>query len=379
MSEKTMNYNNNDGWVSKKHLLKNYIYPNGIIVNKDTNIRKSEQYLCTPYNDDAKIWPKPTKRNNDVWLEQQSGKLLPQTETVKIFKKDSLGRNIGIKGEIEKKITRTPEQIEQIIANAPDYEIDKYTEHLTNYFFNHGDENRKFCNADVSKNQMVDGYLLKTHFKRLNTEDLKHLKSFYFKCLACYGAYYDGHTTVFEEIQKKLKEIPNNMNKPKCFVRLLKKEYSGFLISELNKKTQKERFKSLPLKHGEYIDLDDVYENPDNYFDYYYVTEKEIFKVPHSLVHNRVELIENDYFNKEVNYNFHNNFPDDKDLKLMDERGNFYKKGWEQSFSEFKQAHPEARICRLRLKIPNALASKQLNNNKAEKHENKNDVGNKLG
>ena len=88
----------------------------------------------------------------------------------------------------------------------------------------------------------------------------------------------------------------------------------------------------------------------------------------------------NDYFNKEVNYNnFHNNFPDDKNLKLMDKREKFYKKGWEQSFSEFKQEHPEARISRLRLKIPDALASKQLNNNKAEKHENKNDVGNKLG
>ena len=170
------------------------------------------------------------------------------------------------------------------------------------------------------------------------------------------------------------------MNKPKCFVRLLKKEYSGYLISELNKKTQKERFKSLPLKHGAFVDIDDVYEHPDNYSDYYYVTENEIFKVPHSLVHKRAELIENDYFNKKVNYNnFHNNFPDDKNLKLMDKREKFYKKGWEQSFSEFKQEHPEARISRLRLKIHDALASKQLNNNKAEKHENKNDVGNKLG
>lgn len=225
---------------------------------------------------------------------------MPGEKRIRKTERDSLGRIIKDLGEIDEKITYTPEQIEQRISQASDYEIDKNTDHLTNYFLNHGDKNRKFCNGWQTKgNQLVDGYLLKTHFKRLKTEDLMRLKSFYFKCLACYGAYYDGHTTIFEEIQKKLKEIPNNMNKPKCFVRLLKKEYSGHLLSELNTKTNKERFKSLPVKHGGFINLDDVYENPDNYFDYYYVTKDAIYKVPHELVHNRVRLIDEGKFDKE--------------------------------------------------------------------------------
>lgn len=224
---------------------------------------------------------------------------MPGEKRIRKTERDSLGRIIKYLGEIDEKITYTPEQIEQRISQASDYEIDKNTDHLTNYFFNHGDENRKFCNGWQSQNQMIDGYLLKTHFKRLKTEDLMRLKSFYFKCLACYGAYHDGYTTIFEEIQKKLKEIPNNMNKPKCFVRLLKKEYSGHLLSELNTKTNKKRFKSLPVKHGGFINLDDVYENPDNYFDYYYVTKDAIYKVPHELVHNRVKLIDEGKFDKE--------------------------------------------------------------------------------
>ena len=372
-----MLFNGNEGWISKKHLPNNYSSPDSIVVNKDTNTRKSEQYLNTQYNDGLKQNKMSIKHNNDVWVELQSGTLLPEEKWVRKNKIIDQGVYIGCSNGYEK-ITYTPEEIEGRLANAPDYEIDKNTEHLTNYFFNHGDKNRKFCNADGSKNQMVDGYLLKTHFKRIKTEDLVHLKSFYFKCLACYGAYYDGYTTIFDEIQKKLKEIPNNMNKPKCFVRLLKKEYLGYLVTEINTKTGKERFKSLPLKCGAFVNIDDVYENPDNYFDYYYVTENEIFKVPYSLVHNRVELIENDYFNKEVNYNFHNSF-DDKELKLMGEREKFYKKGWEQSFSELKQAHPEARIYRLLPKFPDAFSSKQLKNIEAEKHENKKNVENQFG
>ena len=97
------------------------------------------------------------------------------------------------------------------------------------------------------------------------------------------------------------------------------------------------------------------------------------------MVHKRAELIENDYY-KKVNYNnLHNNFLYDKNLKLMDKREKLYKKGWEQSFSEFKQEHPEARISRLLPKFPDAFSSKQLKNVEAEKHENKKNVGNKLG
>ena len=172
---------------------------------------------------------------------------MPSVKRVRKIKKDAFGTPIGYLGECDEEITYSHKEIEKKIADAKDYQIDKDTQHLTNYFFNHGNENRQFCNPYKSKNQMVDGHLLKAHFKRLKTEDLIHLKSFYFKCLACYGAYYDGYTNIFNEIQKKLKEIPDNTNKPKCFVRLLKKEYAGYLISELNKKTQQERFKSLPL------------------------------------------------------------------------------------------------------------------------------------
>ena len=367
----------NDGWTSKKHIEKDKPHPTSIIVDKDMNNKQYKQYLYTEYNDGFK--KTPPKYENDIWIKGQSAELLPSQKCIKALKLNPQTGSFESQ-YIFMPIAYTDKFIENKINSQPDYAIDKNTQHLTNYFFNHGDKNRKFCNGWQSQNQMIDGHLLKAHFKRLKTEDLMHLKSFYFKCLACYGAYYDGYTNIFNEIQKKLKEIPNNMNKPKCFVRLLKKEYSGYLVSEINTKTNKERFKSLPLKHGEFVDIDDVYEHPDNYFDYYYVTEKEIFKVPHSLVHNRVELIGNDYFNKEVNYNnFHNNFPDDKDLKLMDKGEGFYKKGWEQSFSEFEQAHPESLVNKKLLKYPTPFSHKQLKNIEAEKHENKKNVDNKLG
>ena len=302
--KKKVFFRGDNGWISSKHLVDDNKGINGIIVNKDTILKPSVQYFYTSYNDDFENITLTKKNKSDDWVKElQSSQILPESEFVEKFKLDANG--LRVKDQANpfeyRTITYTPEEIEKRIANTPDYNIDKNTEHLTNYFLNHGDKNRKFCNGWQTKgNQLVDGYLLKTHFKRLKTEDLMRLKSFYFKCLACYGAYYDGHTTIFDEIQKKLKEIPNNMNKPKCFVRLLKKEYSGHIEIETNTKTNKERFKSLPLKHGGgFINLDDVYENPDNYFDYYYVTKDAIYKVPHELVHNRVKLIDEGKFDKE--------------------------------------------------------------------------------
>lgn len=50
--KKKVFFRGDNGWISSKHLVDDNKGINGIIVNKDTNLRKSEQHLHTLYNDD---------------------------------------------------------------------------------------------------------------------------------------------------------------------------------------------------------------------------------------------------------------------------------------------------------------------------------------
>ena len=50
--KKKVFFRGDNGWISSKHLVDDNKGINGIIVNKDTNLRKLEQHLHTLYNDD---------------------------------------------------------------------------------------------------------------------------------------------------------------------------------------------------------------------------------------------------------------------------------------------------------------------------------------
>jgi len=205
--------------------------------------------------------------------------------------------------EIEQKNTGIKNICEKI-KKKPKFNIDKDTQHLNDYFFNHGSENRELI-MGMDNYDLVD-YALLSHFYQIPNEQFEKLESFYFKSMCCYGGYFDNQTNIFDEIQHKLKSI-NGTKKPKCFVRLLKKEYSGYLNQEYDKDEYwlQSHFKFLPLKKShpsgdDFPTLDDIYDNPDNYFDYYYVEEDKIYKVSHDLVHNRKELIDNDLVREEA-------------------------------------------------------------------------------
>ena len=178
------------------------------------------------------------------------------------------------------------------IKNSNKFFIAPNTKHLVNYFGSHGSKEREVV---YKSGKSAEDYTLLSHFYRIPTESFQNLKSFYFKSSACCGGFYDRKTNVFDEIQHKLKEI-QKPNKPKCFVRLLKKQYEGFTFSEYDKdeKSETKHFKELPIEDKNHLDIDDIYDNPDNYFDYYYVEEDKIYKVSHEFVHNRRQLTENE-------------------------------------------------------------------------------------
>ena len=165
------------------------------------------------------------------------------------------------------------------IKNSNKFFIAPNTQHLVNYFGSHGSKDRELVD---NEGKSTEDYTLLSHFYRIPTENFQNLKSFYFKSSACYGGFYDRKTNAFDEIQHKLKEI-QQPNKPKCFVRLLKKQYEGFTVSEYDKDETQEtsHFKELPIEDRNHLDIDDIYDNPDNYYDYYYVEEDNIYKVSH--------------------------------------------------------------------------------------------------
>ena len=235
---------------------------------------------------------------------EQNQRLIPCKELPKLKEKmliqatnDSL-----VQGQIkETKEKYTEENILSEIKQLQKFNINKETRHLNDYFFNHGSDNRELILGNGYKD-LLD-YALLSHFYQIPNEQFANLESFYFKSICCYGGYFDNQTSIFDEIQHKLKAIKGN-KKPKCFVRLLKKKYSGWLIREQDKGENGDasHFKFLPIKPGvekgegkeeDLPLLDDIYDNPDDYYDYYYVEEDDIYKVSHEFVHNRKQLTEN--------------------------------------------------------------------------------------
>lgn len=175
--------------------------------------------------------------------------------------------------------------------------INSQTKHLTALILNHGDEEQKFQNNKDN--------LLSEYFERIKDKDFKRLSSCYIKSAACHGAYYDGTTSIFDEIQEKLRLCKDNA--PKCFVRLVKKDHILVYQDVIDDNGQRVGVKYLPLtkfseeafKSKEMVDYEKLSEEKDKYFDYYYVTKDAIYKVPHELVHNRVKLIDEGKFEKE--------------------------------------------------------------------------------
>ena len=173
--------------------------------------------------------------------------------------------------------------------------ITEYTKHFTTIIDNHGNKNRQF----YRKNNEIVGHLLKMHFSRINNNAFKKLESFYFKSSSCYGSYYDLVTSVFEQIQNKIK---NTGHEPKCFVKLAKKQY--VLVPVLKENRINGEIVGLTFvpfgnkddKNSPDPRYEDFAINKDKYFDYYYVEKDKIYKVPNKLVKNRVALIESKQF-----------------------------------------------------------------------------------
>ena len=201
-----------------------------------------------------------------------------------------------------------------------DNSIFKGIEHITFNFYEHGDEARRFHSTyDV---------LIKDNIDTISDDIFSKLKSFYFKSYSCHGAYYDELSCIFDELQRKIKNCSNK--NVKCFASLIKKQYEMILgmYEETNvdpkkiiniyhkdneiytdldkyremlqkKNTLMNRIIRTPYKDKEVFDLDEIKQNKDKYFDYYYIAKDNIYKIPNSFVKNRVDLIDNDKFEEE--------------------------------------------------------------------------------
>ena len=168
------------------------------------------------------------------------------------------------------------------------------TKHFTSVITAHGDTYRSFSLANGNKNNLI-----KKHFDGISDESFQQLDSLFIKSEACCGGYYDEDTSIFDEIQTKLKKCKGEA--PKCFVRLVKKDYVLAPCHMYNEEEQKWEIKDIPLsnKKDKPVIYEELYTNKDKYFDYYYVTPNAVYKVDHELVHNRVDLIEKGEFDKE--------------------------------------------------------------------------------
>ncbi|MBQ7536724.1 MAG: hypothetical protein IJT14_01215 [Rickettsiales bacterium] len=184
-----------------------------------------------------------------------------------------------------------------------DVSIKDTTKHYTMEIYEHGNAQRKFA-----KNILRTGL-------EINDSNFQKLDSFYLKSRACHGAYFDDNTNIFTEIQKKLKNCDNK--EPKCFVRLVKKDYISQTCMILNKERGTRRFTDLPKsnKENKPVIYEELYADKDKYFDYYYVTKDAIYKVPHVLVHNRVDLIDTGGFDQVFQKYQHQNIDLNKDTQ----------------------------------------------------------------
>ena len=301
--------------------------------NKQGN--RGDQIIYTDYTNSASLsnGAQYVIKNKHDWWYSPSDNTFHEIEQ-KIFNQKKC------RWYAETKTIEGDELLEKI-KNSNKFFIDKNTKHLVNYFGCHGSENRELI---YENGESAPDCTLLSHFYRIPTEQFQNLKSFYFKPSTCYGGFFDRKTNVFDEIQHKLKEI-QQPNKPKCFVRLLKKQYEGYTVSEYNEGETKEtrHFKQLPTEHKNYLDIDDIYDNPDNYYDYYYIEKDKIYKVSHEFVHNRRQLTEDPdekSFNKALQEDINKDPTKYRLINKEKEFPEFYEK---QKELELKDKQPEAK------------------------------------
>lgn len=177
-----------------------------------------------------------------------------------------------------------------------DIKIPDNIKHFTSDIYVHGSKNTRSMVGNDGNG--IYG-IIKDHFERIKDEDFQRLSSCYIKSGACRGAYHDRMTTIFDEIQKKLKKCKGNV--PKCFVSLVKKEYTMIDGKCIDKNGKLCGVKKIPLSHNKKKPTiyEELCKDKNKYFDYYYVTPNRVYKVDHKLVHNRVNLIEEGKFSQE--------------------------------------------------------------------------------
>ena len=124
----------------------------------------------------------------------------------------------------------------------------------------------------------------------------KDTKSFYISSNACYGGFYDKKgTNLFDIVKEQIKDT-------QCigFVSIKKKEYSNTIKNTINNAGET-GVKRIP-NNQKGVNIDDVYENKDDYFEYYCILneknqdrgqmEQNIYKIPSQLCYWREDLIE---------------------------------------------------------------------------------------
>ena len=246
----------------------------------------NEQYIELPFNFERKCSSEidlPKKTKNDIYLQDEPYFWFYGNNYV------PYNSNITANDLIKAQNDQMDEYINSMLKSGGF--IKDGVEHCTINLCNHGAENQMYYfQQDGGKTSFIRCAL----YVPFQDRNFINLKSFYLSNHSCYGAYYDKNgNTLFEELQKKIK---NMTNPPKCFIRCIKSEYPETNIEVYDKDWNIVGLKSLPSIDA--LNLEDLEQNKDNYFDYYYITKDSIYKVPHQLVKDRVELIENNKFDE---------------------------------------------------------------------------------
>ena len=160
----------------------------------------------------------------------------------------------------EYKILRDINQQNEFIKNKKNI---KKQSHIKISYIDHGGKNRKL-------KQTINKQL----FTNIVNEDTK---SFYISSNACHGGFYDksnitlfdSYGEIYDESNTTLFDIVKEQIKDKdCigFVSLMKKEYVNVIENTLNNAGET-GVKRIPANQQD-VNIDDVYENKDDYFEY---------------------------------------------------------------------------------------------------------------
>ena len=220
---------------------------------------------------------------------------------------------------------KTTEEIDRNFVDSEREKIANGVKHLTLDMSAHGAINKRIIGIPngKEKSSVVKSLL---HIP-MSDRKFFNLKSFYIHSDSCCGGFYDEcGKNLFQEVQEKLKQ--SNEKAPKCFISLVKPQYVLCSV-EVGNIVWKTGTKRIPLKKEWLddkkrpekitIDLEELENNKDKYFNYYMVEKDKIWKVPHELVYNRVALLENKY------------------TEYIEEKGDV-KKTWDEKVNKLKQA-----------------------------------------